>query len=184
MLTCHESNPTPNNHIAVAALLILLWCAMLTGCNPDKETSSGEPAGEETYFPIRIGESTLQLQLALTPAEHQKGLMFRKNLADDHGMLFLFERPKQQNFWMKNTSLPLDIGYFNARGKLLEVHKLFPYDESPVVSRSSQILIAVETNRGWYSENGISPGARLDMEALKAAIARRGFTPSAYRLEN
>lgn len=168
----------------MAVLFILLGSAMLAGCNPGKEASSGEPAGAEAYFPIGIGKSTLQLQLALTPAEHQKGLMFRKNLADDHGMLFLFERPEQQNFWMKNTSLPLDIGYFNARGKLLEVHKLFPYDESPVVSRSPQILIAVETNRGWYAENEINPGARLNMEALKSAIARRGFTPSAYLLED
>lgn len=184
MLTCHESNPTLFRHIAVATLIGLIGCVILTGCNPEKETPSGEQASAGTYFPIGLGESTLQLQLALAPAEHQKGLMFREELPKDHGMLFLFERPKQQGFWMKNTSLPLDIGYFDASGRLLEIHKLFPYDETGVASRSEQILIAIETNRGWYAKNGISPGALLDMEALKAAIVERGFSPDTYAIED
>jgi len=182
MLTCHESNPTGKS--VLIALLAFMGCLILTGCTPDAGTSSDEPASPDTYFPIGLGESTLHLQLALTPSEHQKGLMFRQELPEDHGMLFLFERPRQQGFWMKNTSLPLDIGYFDAGGKLLEVHKLFPHDETSVTSRSQQILIAVETNRGWYAKNGVSPGALLDTEALKAAIAKRGFSPAAYIIED
>lgn len=181
MLICHESNFLPTRHIAVLALLALMGCA---GCAPDTGASSVESASADTYFPIGLGESTLHLQLALTSAEHQKGLMFRKELAQDHGMLFLFERPKKQGFWMKNTRLPLDIGYFNASGKLLEVHKLFPYDETPVASRSHEILVAIETNRDWYANNEISPGTLLDMEALKTAIRQRGFSPSAYALDD
>lgn len=168
----------------MAVLLLFMGCAIFAGCSPDQAASSGETASADTYFPIRIGDSTLDLQLALTDTEHQKGLMFRKELPEDHGMLFLFERPKKQGFWMKNTSLPLDIGYFDAGGRLVEVHKLFPHDESPVASRSPQILIAIETNRGWYTQNEISPGARLDMEALKAAILQRGFSPLAYALKD
>lgn len=184
MLTCHESNLTPIRHIAAVALLTLMGCVLLMGCTPESGTSSLESASPDTYFPIGLGESTLQLQLALTPSEHQKGLMFRKELPEDHGMLFLFERPKQQGFWMKNTSLPLDIGYVDAGGKLLEVHQLFPYDETPVPSRSQHILIAIETNRGWYAKNGVTPGALLDMEALKTAIAKRGFSPATFALKD
>jgi uncharacterized membrane protein (UPF0127 family) len=152
------------------------------GCEQGRKTN--EPLSADTYFPIKVGDRSLQLQLALTPSEHQKGLMFRKELPENHGMLFLFERPKQQGFWMKNTSLPLDIGYFDPGGKLLEVHKLFPYDETPVASRGRNVLIAVETNRGWYGENGVKPGARLDLEDLKTAIAKRGFSPSKYAIED
>lgn len=114
------------------------------------------------------------LQLAVNTAEQQRGLMFRETLADDHGMLFLFERPDQRSFWMRNTQIPLDIGYFDSAGRLLEVHKLFPYDENPVPSASEEILIAVETNQGWFQTNQVTPGALLDMPALKQALKRRG----------
>lgn len=102
--------------------------------------------------------------------------MFRKELAENHGMLFLFEKPERRGFWMRNTSIPLDLGYFNAEGTLLEVRKLFPYVESSVVSASNEVLIAVETNRGWYEANGVSDGANIDMDALNAALAERGHT--------
>lgn len=174
----------PVCHIAYFTLLALVGSVMLTACKPDTKATSGEPVGADTYFPIRIGDKTLQLQLAITRAEQQKGLMFRKELPQDHGMLFISESPRQQGFWMKNTSLPLDIGYFDASGRLLEIHKLFPYDETPVASRNQQVLIAVETNRGWYAGNDINPGAQLDMKAMKAAITQRGFSPTAYLIED
>lgn len=181
MPACHETKIPRNRRSALC--LLLLGCLLLGACQPE-DRSAEETASADTYFPIRFGEATLKLQLALTTAEQQRGLMFRESLEEDHGMLFLFERPKKQGFWMQNTQLPLDIGYLDASGKLLEVHKLFPFDETPVASRSTDILIAVETNRGWYAENGISPGAQLDMEALKEAITRRGFPVAKYAIED
>ena len=129
-----------------------------------------KPASSQTYFPISIGGSEIQLQLALKPAEQQKGLMYRKSLDNDHGMLFLFDRPDKRGFWMKNTRIPLDIGYFDSSGQLLEIHTLFPYDETAVNSRSREVLIAVETNRGWYAANGIQVGDRIDMSSLAFAL--------------
>ena len=129
-----------------------------------------KPVGSQTYFPISVGGSELQLQFALKPAEHQKGLMYRESLDNDHGMLFLFDRPDKRGFWMRNTRIPLDIGYFDSSGQLLEIHKLFPYDETAVNSRSREVLIAVETNRGWYAANGIQVGERIDMSSLVLAL--------------
>ena len=129
-----------------------------------------ETATSPTYFPISVGGSELQLQLALKPAEQQKGLMYRESLDNDHGMLFLFDRPDKRGFWMRNTRIPLDIGYFDSSGQLLEIHKLFPYDETAVNSRSREVLIAVETNRGWYAANGIQVGDRIDMSSLAFAL--------------
>jgi uncharacterized membrane protein (UPF0127 family) len=151
---------------------LALLAALLLGCGSQAETPA--PATGATYFPIGLGDAELQLQLALSRAEQQRGLMFRESLPVDHGMLFLFERPGPRGFWMRNTSIPLDIGYFDARGKLLEIHKLFPHDENPVRSRSSEVLIAVETNRGWFDRNGIRPGARIDLAMLTRALQRRG----------
>ena len=137
-------------------------------CQPTDTPS--EPINSQTYFPIPIGGIELQLQLALKPTEQQKGLMHRESLDKDHGMLFLFDRPDKRGFWMRNTRIPLDIGYFDSNGLLLEVHKLFPFDETTVNSRSSEVLIAVETNRGWYAANNIQVGDRIEMSSLDIAV--------------
>lgn len=158
-------------------ITLLLAALILTSCQ--SEEPAFEPASSDTYFPIEMGGKELQLQLALAPNEQQRGLMYRKKLAKGHGMLFLFEKPERRGFWMRNTSIPLDIGYFNAEGRLLEVRKLFPYNELTVSSASNRVLIAVETNRGWYEANGVGKGARIDIKALKSAIERRGQTNSA-----
>jgi uncharacterized membrane protein (UPF0127 family) len=161
-------------------ILVTSLALTLVACQPSQE--SPPLASAETYFPIAIEGAPLQLQLALSSAEQQKGLMQRDSLAEDHGMLFLFERPNQRAFWMRNTRIPLDIGYFDASGQLLEIHKLYPYDETSVPSNSRQVLIAIETNRGWYAAHGIRPGAQIDIAALQQALQRRKHSNSALNL--
>ena len=131
-----------------------------------------KPVGSQTYFPISVGGSELQLQLAL---------MYRESLENDHGMLFLFDRPDKRGFWMRNTRIPLDIGYFDSSGQLLEIHKLFPYDETAVNSRSREVLIAVETNRGWYAANGIQVGDRIDMSSLAFALKGHKYSNTSIK---
>ena len=161
-------------------IFVTLFAAFaLVACQPTEQALA--PANSQTYFPISIGGQELQLQLALNSAEQQKGLMYRDSLAKDHGMLFLFEQPDKRGFWMRNTRIPLDIGYFDANGQLLEVYKLFPYDETTVPSKSRQVLIAVETNRGWYAANGVQPGAHIDMDALQTALKRRNNSNAALK---
>lgn len=81
---------------------------------------------------------------------------------------------------MKNTPLPLDIGFFDAEGLLLEVRQLHPFDETLVNSHGDNVLIAVEMARGWFRENRVRPGARLDLDAVREAIQARGFDPAGY----
>jgi len=181
-----KTNQSFKFNIIRATLIAVLYLVFVTACEKGRDSgasSGAEPATAETYFPISLDGRKLHLQLAITQAEQQKGLMFRESLAGNHGMLFLFEQPEQRGFWMKNTSLHLDIGYFDRSGKLLEIHRLFPFDETPVASYSRNVQIAVETNRGWYAANDIKPGAQLDMTALAAALAARGFSASAFGIE-
>lgn len=160
-----------------AYLFLCLLALACTACRPDGPATA--PADGQSYFPIRIGSHQLQVQLALNPEEQQRGLMHRDHLAADHGMLFLFDQPDQRGFWMRNTRIPLDIGYFDANGRLLEVRKLYPYDETTVPSRSHKVLIAIETNRGWYAAHGVKPGARIDRQTLQAALQARQHHNSA-----
>jgi uncharacterized protein len=160
------------------ALLLLSFLLLLAACGP--KISVLEPATPDTYFPISIDNTSLQLQLALTQPEQQRGLMHRDHMSQNQGMLFLFQQIGPRSFWMRNTRIPLDIGYFDATGQLMEIHALYPYDESSVPSRSQQILIAVETNQGWFAQNNIRPGAQLDLDALAETIKQRGKLPSNY----
>lgn len=162
--------------------LLALGCLLsLSACSPQK--AALEPATQDSYFPISINGTIAHLQLALTPAEQQKGLMHRDSLDANNGMLFLFPNVGPHAIWMRNTRIPLDLAYFDSAGKLLELHTLYPYDETSVPSRSQHVLIAVETNRGWFAQNNIRPGARLDLEALRSALKQRGKSPSAYQLQ-
>ncbi|MBI2497528.1 MAG: DUF192 domain-containing protein [Opitutae bacterium] len=78
---------------------------------------------------------------------------------------------------MRNTTLPLDIGYFDATGELKEIYPMYPLDEKPVNSRSRSIQFCLEMNQGWYQRHDVRPGARLDLKAVAAALRARGLKP-------
>ena len=89
-------------------------------------------------------------------------------------MLFAFDYPKRMSFWMKNVPIPLDIGYFDSNGRLIEIHSLYPYDEKPVFSKSHTIQYALEMNQGWYHRNKIKTGSYMNLEkALKYIQLRK-----------
>lgn len=154
---------------------------LLVGCSSDPRATIVEPAS--TYFPINIGEKTTYLQLALNEAESRQGLMYRTELEVDHGMIFVFDSPGPRRFWMKNTPLPLDIGYFDADGKLLEIHALYPYDETGAPSYSQNVLFAVEMNQGWFARNQVKPRSMINLQQIREAIQQRGVKPNAYLLD-
>ena len=154
---------------------------LLIACAPQEPISA--PESSDTYFPISIDGTPLQLQLALTQSEQNKGLLHRESMPTDHGMLFLFKQPEPRSFWMRNTRIPLDIGYFAASGRLLEIHALYPYDENGVTSRNQQVLIAIESNRGWFARNNIVAGAQIDLKSLAKAVSRRGKFLNSYPIQ-
>jgi len=154
--------------------LLILLCACVPADTPPEKVSS------DTYFPMSLDGTQLELQLALTESERNRGLMYRDRLPEDHGMLFLYKTPGTRSFWMRNTKIPLDLAYFDSQGVLLEIRPLYPYNENPVVSYSKEVLIAIEMNQGWFSQKNITPGTRLDLDALKAAISKRGFPVDEY----
>jgi uncharacterized protein len=159
----------------VALALALAACGNDTAAVP-----ASAPKTVADYFPISVGGKAARMQLAVRPAEMQRGLMERRDLGPDDGMLFVYDRPQQMHFWMRNTPTPLDIGFFDARGVLQEVYPLHPYDETTVSSRGTAVQFALEMHQGWYRRNGLKPGAQLDLEALAAALKERGFNPDRY----
>lgn len=141
----------------------------LGGCG----AAGGGPESAETRYALRIDGVGLRAQVMVRAEEQRNGLMFREALEPDEGMLFIYERPQAMSFWMKNTWIPLDVGFFTAEGVLTEVRPLYPRDENPVRSRGSDLMFALEMRQGWFAEKGLKPGAKLDLEGVRKAVARR-----------
>ncbi|MBV9488415.1 MAG: DUF192 domain-containing protein [Verrucomicrobia bacterium] len=107
---------------------------------------------------LHFGRVKLVVEVADTEESRSTGLMYRASLPSDHGMLFVFDQPMQANFWMKNTKIPLSIGFLDSSGKLLETRDMQPFSETLTTSRSDRVAYALEVNQGWFERNHVLPG--------------------------
>lgn len=160
----------------------LLAILFLTACD-DASNSPESGKTMETWFPLSVGGSPIEAQLAVSLAEKRKGLMYRQELPAERGMLFIYPTPQRVTFWMANTPLPLDLGLFDSEGVLKEIHRLVPYDTTKVRSHSREIQFALEMNRGWFAGKGLYPGSVLDLTAVSEATRRSGLNPAELGLE-
>jgi uncharacterized membrane protein (UPF0127 family) len=101
-----------------------------------------------------------------TPEGHAQGLMGRKKLGDNSGMLFVFPRSKRLSFWMANTYIPLDIAFVGADGRIRQIEKMSPLCTKSIPSRD-ECRYALEVNEGWFSKNGIEVGAQVAMPPME-----------------
>jgi len=173
-------NANPVSRLLVTTILALGMLATLPACaKPGPETPPTSKTAVD-WFSIKVGDAAVQMQVVVTTEEMSKGLMGRRDLADDQGMLFVYAYPRQVSFWMRNTPTALDIGYFSGDGVLREVYPLFPFDEKSVPSRRDDLQFALEVKQGGFEALGIRPGAKLDRAAVQAALTERGFNLSAF----
>jgi len=164
-----------------ANLVSLAGCSLalllLIGCGAKAPASGSTPKTVADYFTIKVGDRAVRMQLAVLPLEMQHGLMGRRDLAPDQGMLFVYRSAQSMSFWMYDTPIPLDIGFFSVGGELREIYPLLPFDEKPVVSRGRDLKFALEINQNWFHDNDIKPGAKLDLKALAEALKARDIDP-------
>jgi len=106
---------------------------------------------------ISVANKRIQVEIADTEMSRNMGMMFRKNLNKNCGMLFIFEDSAPRRFWMKNTYVPLSIAYIDSFGKIISISDMSPLSESGVWS-GGPAMYALEMNKGWFSENGVAPG--------------------------
>lgn len=163
---------------STCSLFLLLFFSI--ACQPGDRNGVFIDEGDRVEG-LLIGHD-LALELAFTDRTRERGLMFREHMDENHGMLFLFEHPQRLSFWMRNTRIPLDIGYFDADGVLREIHALYPFDETPVPSRSNRMQFALEVNRGWFERNGVTAGAELDLAKLTKALVLLDGNPDNFSL--
>ena len=164
--------------------LIFLAVLIFVSCKESKteQKLSTEDIQNSQKFDLKVGEESLKVILAILPEERQRGLMFVDQMESGNGMLFVFEYPSPQKFWMKNTRIPLDIGYFSQEGILKEVHAAEPFDLSGVPSNSKNIQFVLELNKNGFRKNKIRIGDRLNLNDIRNAIISRGLNPKKYQL--
>ena len=160
-------------------ILLALPMLMFIACSQEADSEAAH-ATVEDWLPLAINGIPLEAQLALSPAEQRKGLMYREELGTDQGMLFPYKTQEVMSFWMANTPLPLDIGFFDEKGMLLEIHRMVPYDTNRIRSSSAYAQFALEMNAGWFASHRLYPGVKLDMQLLAEALERRGANPAEF----
>ena len=124
---------------------------------------------------IKIGDKFLKVKLAITPEQQKQGLMNIQGmpptqLAQNEGMLFVYQREEMISFWMRNTTLPLSIAFINKKGCITEIKDMEPGSDASVrPERPAQY--ALEVNRGWFSKNDVRVGDKLKLKLQKINIS-------------
>ncbi len=115
---------------------------------------------------ISAGMHQIDTQLALTPTERQIGLMNRPSMPNHEGMLFVFEQPTKQCFWMKNTLLPLTAAFVADDGTIVNLEDMKPQTLDTHCS-TKEVRYVLEMNQGWFAKRGIKAGAKLSGQPFK-----------------
>lgn len=106
---------------------------------------------------LRVKDHSLRVEVASDDLSRRVGLMDRKGLPENEGMLFVFRQPAAQAFWMKHTYIPLSVAFLDDNGKILQIEDMQPKDETNTVSKNP-VRFAIEVNQGWFQKNGIGVG--------------------------
>jgi uncharacterized protein len=122
---------------------------------------------------LRAGMHLIRAEVAADFSTRARGLMHRKELAPNSGMLFLFDGPSQQCMWMKNTYIPLSVAFLDEQGTIINIADMQPHSEQTHCS-ARPALYALEMTRGWFAERNIKPGTKLGgLEKVTAPKAAR-----------
>jgi len=137
-------------------VLLLLLCAGLALARP---AWAGAP--EELVIETADGPRLFDVEIATTPAERARGLMFRERLAPDAGMLFLYAVDQPVSMWMKNTLIPLDMLFIARDGRILKIAERTVPLSTVVIASDGDVAAVLELNGGTADRVGLRPGDRV-----------------------
>ena len=124
------------------------------------KATAQESMTEFRVIPLTAGIHVIRAEVALAPDERSKGLMFRKVLGPNQGMVFLFDQPAVQCMWMRNTLIPLSVAFIADDGRILNVEDMAPQTEDNHCA-AKPARYALEMNKGWFTKHGIVAGAKI-----------------------
>ena len=138
----------------VPGLLAAVSMMVLTQCAREPRVIIEGPGGEK--------RATVRVEVAGDPAAREVGLMFRKQLAPDAGMLFVFPQPRHQVFWMHNTEIPLDMIFAGSNRRVIGIiANAQPYSDATLEVPGDSLYV-LEVNGGFCKQHGVRAGDRLE----------------------
>lgn len=143
-----------------SSLFLMLFMVLGASAAPAEDPN---PVGPREALVVVSGKSThaFQVEVVRREVDRNRGLMFRESMADGHGMLFDFAPPREVSFWMKNTYIPLDIIFIDARGRIIRIaENTVPFDLAPIPSGGVARGV-LEINGGLSRKLGIRTGDRV-----------------------
>jgi len=138
----------------IALLAVLSGCLMHAG-------ASGLPQQDLPRTLLAVGQGLLEVQIAATPLQRQIGLMYRREMAENEGMLFVYEDEAVRCFWMRDTPLPLTAAFIDADGLLVNLADMQPFTEESHCS-ARPVRFVLEVQQGWFHRQHMGAGARFD----------------------
>lgn len=128
------------------------------------------PADPLLTFPLKIRGHGLRVELADTDESRRIGLMHRRSMPENQGMLFVYEVPGLHAMWMKNTLIPLSVAFIDRDGRIINIEDMAPQTLDSHGARS-EASYSLEVNAGWFAKRGIRPGDRV--EGIAAIVKSR-----------
>ena len=144
---------------AMLSVLVVAIAGLALGASGCPKTSkAGFP-----MVPMAIAGERVQVELVVTDAQRSRGLMYRRTMKDNRGMLFVYPKKERLSFWMKNTFIPLTIAFIADDGTIVHLEDMAP---QTLLSHQSPkaVRYALEMNKGWFSKRGIEVGAKAEFE--------------------
>jgi len=141
--------------------MALAWAAaaaMSSVCGA--ATAQDAPQRLQNRTTLGAGMYNMQVEVAMTPQEHAIGLMHRTSMGANEGMLFVFDRPGVQCFWMKNTLIPLAVAFLADDGTVVNLDEMKPQTLDSHCS-TQPVRYVLEMNTGWFKKKGVKPGQKL-----------------------
>ncbi len=115
---------------------------------------------EEPEIALNAGLYVIRAEVARAPMTRARGLMYRKAMPANHGMLFVFAEAERQCFWMKNTLIPLSIAFLDDQGGIVNIADMQPQSEGNHCSERP-VRYALEMNQGWFATRNIRAGFKI-----------------------
>lgn len=169
-VSCHRSSETTSSPANTSSSLKQEQTASVVKTNTVKtETQEvqyyqDQPLTNLYMLKLYLGAETLDAELALSIKEISTGLMYRKEMDENRGMLFVYPYVSDVAFYMKNTYIPLSVAYIDPEGVIQEIYDMEPLNEESVPSKSDNIRYILEVNQGWFAKHGIEPGTLITSE--------------------